>query len=787
NDVAVTGVISNGGLTKAGSGTMTLSGANTYSLGTLVSAGALEGTTSGLQGNITNNSALVFTQTVNGTYSGVISGTGTLAKRGSGTVTLSGANTYSGNTTVSAGTLLVSGSAGSSAFTVSSGATLAGAGTVGAISSLGGRVSPGDSSGARDTLSCGALTLADGGGYTFDISNVSGAAGTDWDLVSGSGVLTVNPAGTFTLYATGDPTGFDSGSSYAWTIMSGSSVSGFNAARFAVDTSGFTPGLDGGAFSVAQSGANLQLVFTPAAPPTPADLAASDGTSTAHVALSWSDVARETGYVVWRHTADVFGSATAVRTNAADATTHNDTSATPGQLYYYWVTATNTGGSSAESTSDSGYRKLAEVPILFATDGDHLDRVALTWTDIEGETGYGIWRHTADNSAAASWLANTVANATNYNDTSATPGQLYYYWVRATNSTSSSQSDFQVSGEDGYRKLPVVQDVAATTNLTAHVQVTWTDSNDGETGYTVWRHTADVSGSAVLISGAALGADETSYNDSSATAGTPYYYWVRATNSTSQSLSDFSASAEGLRLLTEPTLAASNITFSALATDAMTVNWERGDGDFVLVVARQGAAPDDPTDSTVYDADAAFGFGDITGAGSFVVYKGTGTSVPVTGLSTATEYTFAVYEFNGAALPNYRTSDEPVETRSTLVAGPSVQATNITISGIFEVSMTGIDWTDGDGTSRLLVVKAGGAVDSFPVDGTTYSYSTNFGSGSEIGTGNYVVWEGAGRPERISSLERDVIYHFRVFEFNGSAGTENYLTNAAAGNPVSQT
>jgi fibronectin-binding autotransporter adhesin len=110
NQVTISGVISSGGLTKAGAGTMILSGANTYALGTLVSAGTLEGTTTSLQGNITNNSAVVFNQSGNGTYAGVLSGTGTLTKQGTGTVTLSGTSPQSGGTTVSAGTLLVSGS-----------------------------------------------------------------------------------------------------------------------------------------------------------------------------------------------------------------------------------------------------------------------------------------------------------------------------------------------------------------------------------------------------------------------------------------------------------------------------------------------------------------------------------------------------------------------------------------------------------------------------------------------------------------------------------------------------
>ena len=99
---AITGT---GSLVKQGTGTLTLLGANTYSGGTTVSAGVLQGTTTSLQGAIVNNASVAFNQTNNGTYAGNMSGAGSLTKLGTGTVILTGTNSYTGGTTVSGGVL----------------------------------------------------------------------------------------------------------------------------------------------------------------------------------------------------------------------------------------------------------------------------------------------------------------------------------------------------------------------------------------------------------------------------------------------------------------------------------------------------------------------------------------------------------------------------------------------------------------------------------------------------------------------------------------------------------
>ncbi|WP_131728838.1 autotransporter outer membrane beta-barrel domain-containing protein [Achromobacter xylosoxidans] len=96
-------------LTKAGSGALILAADNTYSGGTSIEGGTLqvgEGATAGsVLGDIANQGALVFNRSDAVEYGGVISGTGTVTKRGNGRLALTGANAYSGSTRIEGGTL----------------------------------------------------------------------------------------------------------------------------------------------------------------------------------------------------------------------------------------------------------------------------------------------------------------------------------------------------------------------------------------------------------------------------------------------------------------------------------------------------------------------------------------------------------------------------------------------------------------------------------------------------------------------------------------------------------
>ena len=115
---------------------------------------------------------------------------------------------------------------------------------------------------------------------------------------------------------------------------------------------------------------------------------------------------------------------------------------------------------------------------------------------------------------------------------------------------------------------------------------------------------------------------------------------------------------------------------------------------------------------------------------------------------------------------------------------PTIQTSNVTFSDVTSSSFT-INWTSGNGTNRIVLVKAGSAVDSDPVNGTSYTASDLFGSGSQIGTGNYVVYNGSGYNTTVFNLDANTNYHVAVYEFSGPPGMEFYLLpNPARGSQL---
>ncbi len=110
SDVTISGTISGSGMrfTKEGSETLVISdSSNSYSGGTTVNAGVLQGTPDSIKGDIINNANVTFTNwSGDKEYSNSISGTGSLTKNENSGLTISGTNSYSGGTRMLGGGIL---------------------------------------------------------------------------------------------------------------------------------------------------------------------------------------------------------------------------------------------------------------------------------------------------------------------------------------------------------------------------------------------------------------------------------------------------------------------------------------------------------------------------------------------------------------------------------------------------------------------------------------------------------------------------------------------------------
>ncbi|MCX7986171.1 MAG: gliding motility-associated C-terminal domain-containing protein [Bacteroidales bacterium] len=99
-----------------------------------------------------------------------------------------------------------------------------------------------------------------------------------------------------------------------------------------------------------------------------------------------------------------------------------------------------------------------------------------------------------------------------------------------------------------------------------------------------------------------------------------------------------------------PTQQAHTIMAQNVGTTSVNLSWTRGNGEKCIVFAAEKTLGTPfVKNNTGYTASAAYGNGSKTSDNWVAVYKGTGTTVSVTGLKENTRYRFMVLEYNGKA------------------------------------------------------------------------------------------------------------------------------------------
>ena len=319
------------------------------------------------------------------------------------------------------------------------------------------------------------------------------------------------PAGTLTY----NNTGLTGGTPYFFVVK-------------AVNTAGSSP-------------ASNQQTAVPSIPPrvpgAPSGLVANAGVG--FVLLNWtapSDAGNPafTRYDIYRGTSSgVFGSP--IGNVVAGTLSFNDTTPVAGTPYFYVVKAFNTAGPSLASNEVTATAVLGpQVPTasrnLTASSGDNY--VLLSWiaplnSGNPAFTRYDIYRGATLGSVA--YLANVTESTLTFNDTTALNGITYVYIVKAVNTAGSSPASNDVSATPNVP--PGAPGGLVATTGAGYILLNWTaPSNPGDPAFTIYSIYRSESSGVLGSNIGNVSAGTVVFNDTTAIAGTPYYYVVKAAN-----------------------------------------------------------------------------------------------------------------------------------------------------------------------------------------------------------------------------------------------------------------
>ncbi len=186
-----------------------------------------------------------------------------------------------------------------------------------------------------------------------------------------------------------------------------------------------------------------------------------------------------------------------------------------------------------------------------------------------------------------------------------------------------------------------------------------------------------------------------------------------------------------------------------------------------------GAAGNRDVFTAAYDASgtelwARPGGGNQRDAGQAITYDTLG-NIYTTGFFNDTA------SFGPSVLQGYPLADFYVAKMAPPLSTQPTTNASVVTAALANCNDIQLNFTAGNGTRRIVIAHAVSTVNVLPVDGTYYTASSTFGAGTDLGSGNFVVYDGTGTSATITGVTAGTNYYFGVFEYNGVGYASNYL------------